>query len=428
MRFNTRNRERVLIYVVFVLFLTLWHIPMEYYGDDVVVSALIGERTIWEHTIIRFNSNGRVFCDVLAYAFYFVPMAVWKTTNIGVFVLIAALMTYLFTDNSNENLLATCALILLFPLDYLVTAGWIATCANYLYTFLALLIVAYILKSIMDQKRVPKYWQMIGLLATLYGTNQDQSAMILIGGTLLLWIYAKVSNSYHKKATSWILVYFVGALICYLAVFFTPGHLSRMAQANVDMEPYFPEYISWGVLEKIYHGYSATMALVLFERNRVFGLFGFLLMLLSLRNKKWISKIVGMIPAGTYFLLTFVNPKRFIHYSYILPDLRPLTTLGGKLALLISVVVLLSCVYAIWNNISRERAYAILWLMVLGGGSRLMMGFTITLFYSATRTFTFLVFALIACCLVLLDEFRKTEDSRMFPVGLACVIVICCMQ
>ena len=80
---------------------------------------------------------------MLANLFYRVPIFIWKTFDVLVYVGIALLMSKIFTQNSQRDLLVVCAMILLFPMQYLDSAGHIASSTNYVYPVACLLVITY---------------------------------------------------------------------------------------------------------------------------------------------------------------------------------------------------------------------------------------------------------------------------------------------
>ncbi len=68
------------------------------------------------------------------------------------------------------------------------------------------------------------------------------------------------------------------------------------------------------------------------------------------------------------------------------------------------VVVVCKCVR------TRANKYLILMFLLLAAGSREMMGLSVTIFASSYRTFTFFMFALICCSVIL---FREIKSSKL---------------
>ena len=64
-------------------------------------------------------------------------------------------------------------------------------------------------------------------------------------------------------------------------------------------------------------------------------------------------------------------------------------------------------------------------LLVLAAGTREMMGFTATIYASSYRTFTFFLYAVIICCLIILNELEeKIEDKHLWYMGLGAIAAL----
>lgn len=57
-------------------------------------------------------------------------------------------------------------------------------------------------------------------------------------------------------------------------------------------------------------------------------------------------------------------------------------------------------------------------LLILAAGSREMMGLSAILYASSFRTFTFFLYAIIACCLLILQELKDKGTRYLWYLGL----------
>ena len=138
---------KYIIYFIFACLMFLKHVPMDYISDDAVVSAFVTEQSLYENFLHRWYYNGRIFTDVLANIFYRQPMILWKVFDTCIYVLSAVLMKKIFTKDRWQDALISCGLILLYPTEYLKSAGYIATTTNYVYPVVCLLVVMFYIKS-----------------------------------------------------------------------------------------------------------------------------------------------------------------------------------------------------------------------------------------------------------------------------------------
>lgn len=88
----------------------LVHIPMTYVSDNRVVAPTVAEQSLLDCLKMHYYSNGRIVTDVVANAFYRMPMGIWKLFDVVVYLLTSILIVHLFTDKGWKDVLFTCIL------------------------------------------------------------------------------------------------------------------------------------------------------------------------------------------------------------------------------------------------------------------------------------------------------------------------------
>ena len=422
LRLGSGNRtvRKALIYGFFALFMLLQHLQLPMYGDDAYLLPLVGVRSIPEHFAELYRYNGKIFTDFTAFLFYHLPYLVWKVFNTGIYLAVAILLTQLFTKKTTGDVLTVCALLAVFPLEYLGTAGYIATCANYLYPLLGLLLIAWQLQHLLQQK-THWAWQLFSLPVMAYVLNQDQAACILVGG-LLLTLAVCLLQRRSKQTTAWIAGYFLVALAGYIVMFCLPGHLNRMTD-TLEMELYLPEYANWSLWKKLYRGYTSTVANVFFHHNSITVLLYFLVFLLCLKRGPLLGRILSALPLGGFLLLKLLDRDALLHFKNDMPELHSLSAPAGLASFAFCALCLSCLVISLCICVRRENRFAMLGLLLLGAGSRLLMGMSPTLYASSYRTFTYLLFSLIACCLILLREMKETASENTYCAAVAGILL-----
>lgn len=414
---------KVLVLCVFALVLLLIRVPFELVSDDEVVAKTIKKETLWENFLLRWNYNGRIFTDVLANLFYRVPLFVWKLFDVLVYVRIAILLGRIFTKNSWQDIILVCALMLLYPVFYLCSAGYIATTTNYVYPVAGLVEITYHISCVRQRKRIPVAQYIVTLLSVLYVTNHDQSGMVLIGGLLLYLIYniaLKEGKAVIANTACWLAV----STLCYVSMFFIPGHIYRMNDTK-EMEFWLPQYAEWTLGEKIYRGFATTCANFLFADVKLFELLALLLMIVGLLNQGALyKKVIAVIPFGVMILSDFIGERAFtVIYDYAckMPDLLPANETIAPL--LVSIIAVGSIFYTAFTCVkNKESKWLITMLLLLAAGSRLMMGLSATIYASSFRTFTFFLYAVIICCLRLLQEIINKKNETIWHITLGAMI------
>lgn len=280
--------RKLLILCLFAGILYVIRIPYGLVSDDAVIAQTINSQTLLGNFMDRWQYNGRIFTDVLANLFYRMPMIVWKLFDIAIYILIALLISKIFTEDSWTDISIVCVLILMFPGSYLGSAGYIATTTNYVYPVAGLLGVMYHVSRVRHRQRVSWWQYLITGACILYITNHDQSGMVLIGGLFLYLIYCIVLKE-NKAVIVNTGVWLLFSVACYIFMFMIPGHIYRMA-STAEMERWFPQYADWSLLKKIYHGFSTTVANFLFSNVKLFSLIVLLLFVLALSQDVFYKK------------------------------------------------------------------------------------------------------------------------------------------
>lgn len=409
---QNEKRNRCIIYTMFAIVLFLIRIPMGYVSDDAVVSQAIHDQSLLENFIHRWTYNGRIFTDVFANAFYRVPIIVWKIFDVGVYLAIASMLVRLFTPNTWKSVLVVCVLILTFPTEYLVSAGYIATSTNYVYTVLGLLYICVYIRDLDQGSSIRPIRYPLLLLAVLYTSNHDQTAMVLLGG-MVLYIAFCIYRRKDKRFIYQLVFLFAISLVSYLFMFFVPGHQYRMHDTG-EMNFWLPEYANWSLAKRIYKGFSSTVAILFFTDLKIFRLFCMLIALCGISQSNKINRVISLIPGAVVLLGNLLGKDYFvIQHTYTLSMFDLISPSQNPIPLLLTGIAVLSIFYTIWMCVEHfdSKVYLEI-LIILAAGSRWMMGLSATIYASSYRTFTFFIYAIIASILLILNELKTKMPNR----------------
>ena len=424
---NTEKVIKIVLYIAFVGIYFYYHIPMGYQCDDAVVAPTISEYSLWERFVYLFFYNGRILTDTLANFFYRMPMIIWKVIDSLAYALFAYLIAHIFTQKRAKDLCLVMVLMLLFPIDYMASAGYIATTTNYIYTTMAILIAIIPLKAIAEGKTVTNLQHAGAILAMVYAINHDQAAVVVLLG-LLLWFCYELFAKSNKTLKQYLLIYFIIAVVIFLIMFFMPGHINRMDSVGIG-EGYPPNYLEWSFWQKLYVGYTSTVAnLIFYEVDLFFVLSVLCLILLFQKKRHLVTYLIGIIPSVVAVLVKIVGRSKFViiyDYSYWLPDLHPISDkLSSWMPFVLSIVVLASIIYTVCVCVEdKEKKFLILLLFVVAAASREMMGFSATIYKSSFRTFTFSLYAILICCLLMIQQLEEKKHKYLWYWGVGTVLV-----
>lgn len=398
---DSKNNKTIigLIFLVLACCVFLKHINLTYISDDAWWIENFSNQSLKAIFIDRINNTGRFIADVLANIFYRQPESIWKIANSLVFTGIAFCM-YRLTKRTWFDAAIISILIYVFPLNYLESAGYVASSTNYIYPALAVLVVCLFVKLSLSGK-IPLWLQIIPTLSIIYATNQDQYALVLILGLILVVAYLK------RKTPVSVWVYLGLSAISYIVMFFTPGHIARMNN-SVEMLVWFPEYADWTFADKALHGYTSTMANLLFGRLLVFDLLVILIMFLGLLNRRIWIKITGLIPAAIMFVLRIIGSDSFLRYDRLTLDFLDLGQGYSATGFVLSIIMLIGIVVTVVFSLDSSVRYIFLSVLSLAAISREMLGFSATLYASSYRTFIWMIFSFMICDYIII---RHLTDS-----------------
>ena len=396
---------------VFIVMLHI-HSGLDFISDDAVrQNQLLGD----VYAIISFywGFNGRITADVTAEVLVH-HFSLWKLIDCIVYTVIVLLITDIVEIKSKYNGWIIAFLVLSFPFDYFSSAGWVSTTTNYLYPILCLLLIGHTIKKIIVERKVCLIEKICSFLGISYAAFSDQYIITILGLIIVSLLYLHVKKIRKKL---FLVSAFVYASILYVLAFFSPGHLYRMHN-DTGYLCCFPEYLHWNLAEKIYHGYSSTVAVLIFQNVLIFFLLCFFLAMLGImRGKK--NKIIFVFPLLGSILIKLIGPDHFIQYydySCGMPDLDLTSSywcLGLLLSLLICVSIALS-LYLLINN-KNKRLFALV-LLALGALSREMMGFSSSIYASSYRTFTLFLFCLTIIIGFLIEEINEEQSVYTPPI------------
>lgn len=312
-------------------------------------------------------------------------------------------------------------LFLMYPFHEMATAGWIATTLNYLWPFSFAMISAIPFINRLYGERTSAFVYVVSILALLYAVNQEQTCALIFGLNL---VYLAVKLFGKEEVNKYnVFVVFV-SFISLIFILTCPGNSIRFA---AEASYWYPQYLHYGILEKIYLGFIPTFALLL-EEKIIFPLFYLILTvycLLMVENKN----LKNFLKLNIVFILFLVGFKTCLDISTLGTALNSATIshlaapFGAVVNLIyplkdalvvmsyetISCVNVLAVVIALYLLVSScvmlvkvfgNCNYLILFLA--GFMSKFVTGFSPTVFASGPRTLIFFYFILIMIILAMI--------------------------
>ncbi len=292
------------------------------------------------------------------------------------------------------------ASLLLFPFVYLRTAGWIATSVTYFFP-LALTLLGICLIERFEWRGQTQL--ILGCIILLVGLNNEQIAIM---GCVCYLSYLVFNFSQLRNLKGKIIAYGIPVVAETLNFLLCPGNRARTATESIN---YFRNFGQLTIFDKLHLGIISTARHYLFGMNVPALALCFLVAVVAYHQRqRTINKIIAWIP---FLLLAGSNAIWWVHgqtgrltrlvtfpqwevggFAKDLGQLWPTLVFQYTVALVWLITLTASLIFVFTE--AKER-WAVVALLYAGLASRITLGFSPTNTASATRTFTFLTFALL---------------------------------
>lgn len=416
-------------FLVFFIILVLFHIKLEaFYGDDIFFKNIINEENnIIQYLEQRYNIwSSRLIIETVLVTLAKFELTIWKFLNIGIYMILAKSISKICSKENNKIInYIICGLLLLIPIPALNNTGWIATTTNYLWVAsLGMYTLSIIINYIRDIK-IQKLEYILYLLATLYAVNQEQmaAAIFAVFGVFICFELIKKGYKYVIKNEKFLIILFIITILSLVFILTCPGNAVRKED---EVKRWYPEYASFGLLEKVELGLTSTMKCFVLNTNNIFIIFtlSILVGVCILNKSKW-SKILAAIP----FIASIFNAC-FVDYIVALSSsitsvievfradqlIMSLNQISIKylFVMLGYAFILLLIPVGIYNIFKRSiKSYVCIGIYFLGLATRFVMSFSPTIFASGERTFMFLYISFIVCTVIILEKIFNSKNENL---------------
>lgn len=457
---ETAKKEYLMMGVFFLILLILHLFPQMGLGDD----PWYAEKSVplGEHLAnMYWNWTSRLLIEGLTKILAAAPHWIWRMLNILMTLLLVWSAADLFgIDGIEKNREKRQAQLFFFvlmwsvPMMCLKDAGWITTTINYLWTLPLGLMAAHPMKCWARGERCPAWEYVVSPLCMILSANVEQTAAVLLGTYLFFGAFMLIKKK--RLPFFYFLLLFLAAASIVFALT-APGNGKRTLQ---EMERLFPEFAGLTVPQKLLMGFIDTACYYFAaggkgRNNYVFALLAGILLAGMWQKRKekgfWLKASVALIPflfcwgigrLGAYLQLVKgaesgknvvgllglnrclpTGAGKFEFYDWIpYPMSMVFLQAGVYLAILICVALTIYFLHG--------RSYETLFeLVILGAGllSRLILGFSPTLYASGERTTLCCSLAVLTVCLRNLQFFWNGQTEKWSRLLLSAYIagVIC---
>ena len=400
---------------------TLYAIELDKYDDEVFLEW-IAERSIPEIVSERyFIWTSRVIIETVLFSVLKISKYAWILLEACMITLLAYSISKIFIKKENKKELNTLLLLLIlaYPMGIMGSAGWAATTVNYMWPIATAMFSLIPLKKAWDKEKIKIYQYPLYAMALLYACNQEQTCAIVVGVYVLFSVLLILRD---KKIHPFIIIQAILAIASMVFVLTAPGNYIRK---NEEIITSFKDFEMVSFQDKISLGFTTTIADIVKEKSITFAILTLSIVVYIFSTyKEKLYRTVSLIPfisicsLGIFSKIVF-NVFPFLE-SFVKHLTQPVVQLTAAncnnlfyvLPIIFAMVIFFSvilCLLLIFKNLKNSMATLV---FVVGLASRLIMGFSPSIFASSVRTIFYFDIAMMIVTILLWQELiKKTEKN-----------------
>lgn len=333
------------------------------------------------------------------------PLIVWKVLDTLMIVLLFYSGNKLLNIKNRKILIFEIFLIMILPWKVFGETGWIATTLNYTWP----ITLGFYGFSILLEEKTNFLKQIISFFCIILACNQEQMCCVMLAFIIICFCI----RTFQKKNNKVFLIPFIICILMGVLHIICPGNSMRQIS---EMQTWYPAYQNFDVLDKISIGIISTVTAILFDFRIIYIAFiGMLILYIKyLPLNKKLSYIIQFILVCFIFINIYpFDSTQLMFYSkaqesiviafmnFVLPVLL--------FSLLISIVI-----YLILKTKNKYN-YMFVLLFLSGICSRLILGFSPTVYASGKRTVIYFyivcylltIFIMKTICIIKENDFEK---------------------
>lgn len=464
---NKFDKDKIswIILGCFCLILIVLHImaPAGIYDDEIFAREW-REQNLLDILVQRYHEwTSRIIIEPFMRSMSAYPY-LWKIADILVILLLVWMVADLFgiwsglkeREGAERRKAAAVFSVLVWtiPIDSIGRAGWATTTTVYLWVLAFGLTAMHPIKHWLHSENCPKWELVLCPLALLYAANMEQMAAVLVGVYFVFGIYIFMEK--RKLPPFYIVMLFLLA-VSLVFMLTAPGNGVRNA---LETRLFFPEFASLKMSDKMVLGFLETAHYYLVagcnEMTFLFGLLAGVLLLCFFAKglqvsdmetgfsiKKVPMVIIAVFPFVFYWgigvcgklFVTREKPRlQDTWIKYFLEGLwnhelplwgdYPWEWITWQIAIYIAVLICVAFTIYVLHGNSKETW---LQLLILGAGfaSRMILGFSATIYRSGDRTALFASAAILIVVLRNLLIFGRDTKKKYLKILMAVYVAVC---
>lgn len=356
-------------------------------------------------------------------------------TGILIFIALKTLDDMFNEKNTNIMKFIILGIVLIYPFNILSSAGWIATMTTYYWPLIFFYIGIKPIFYYLNNNKMNKKIYFFSTLGIIYAANNEQMMVglfVLYTVTILYMLIIKF------KVHIYIYIQYALIIVSGIFIAMTPGNSARKVS---EIGTWMPSFVVMNSVDKFQLGYTSTIAGLLTIPSIEVILLAILLIVVSFTKRKNISeKIVAIIPLLIWSLFSVFSDtwlKLYPNLGNINKSVNDGTFMYGLIdpgnyfdknvfvEYIILGFFLLTLFISIITTID-NRNYKVLGGALFTGGilSRILMGFSPTIWTSGNRTYGFLYGCISIIILILMKEFVDSSESKNKDIVIVLVIAL----
>ncbi len=413
-----KRNDFVFIFVAMLFYFIALITPI--FGDDATRTIMYEKLSFTEMAGLSWQSSMGVSMRIVSN--FIVDTLIWMQNGYFIWQILNSIMiyallwttSYIFIHDKRMNLLLA-FLFCLYPYLDMMTAGAVSTSVTYLWNLTAGMGVIAFLKKILNSKKISAKDVIFLDLLTFVATGHEQMLVVLLVVFIITIIFLLQKD--RKKTLVFISALGI-SIINVKLLLFMPANYNRY----ISEHHWFPDYEMQSFINKIEMALTSSLHRILFTN----GIFMVLMLILTFYiykkyqdNYRWvyISAFGLVITMAAYLpkegvLERIVNLLTMQQGQYGTIDVTNYVIVSPYAAIVIQLIVASSCMIAIGmlcNNFFELLLYE--GIIIIGLGTRMVMGFSPTIWASDDRTYLFCWFALIVETVLIADSKRYLIDK-----------------
>ncbi|MBQ8199388.1 MAG: hypothetical protein IJZ76_08185 [Lachnospiraceae bacterium] len=424
------TKDNYVLIIAFAVWVAIEFLIQSTTGDEPAYQAALQMQSLYEYMKYYFETwSNRILIDVTAVGILSKPMMLFKMFNAIVFFMLLFGIKNLLVGNKENHLDEIFLVSLFFVIPYacFLDAGFTVTCIYYLWPMAAgVWCVCIVLKE--NSKWLLK---LVGALLLVFACNMEQTALLMNGALFLICCFSLKNE--RRRSYPWLM--FVLAVGCILFMLLGEGGNNRVL---VEIGDKFPEYIGLTALQKFDMGFSTTMEHLLFEGDALWLVFVAVLFVCLVSDGSFVQCILGSIPLvfsmalGLFKegVLAIFPTMKYLFESvgeYGVIDLSNYDLRNRWFPLLLFFVVIITVIVDLYLlETDLKKSLVLIFVFGVGFVSRLIMGFSPTIYASGNRTYYPFWIVLICLSYYLYGKMDETKRKSVTVISVLLAFVSLC--